>query len=305
MAIPMNSMPSIKPANLTRRSKSFVKKFAREGRYHLIPVYWLLRLSDFAREGMKHSGSYRFADHMYRGIPSGRGWLGRWIDGALLNLPATRSMRQRCFESRDAMQQAFAAHRLAKPAEPFRVLTVPCGLPRDVRDFASRVAANDPAAAAMIAYTGMDLDPEVIGAARAFLAGSAVQEPDLRVGNALEASAYPAKAPHFIASTGLGEFLLDSELLRFYSNVFAALAPGGTFFTSAAAPDGRTNAVLQAFELDAQYRTTADLERLLAQQPWESVEITRDAIGLQTFVRVRKGTNLRNISQEFNPRTTV
>src|SRR5687768_14728147 len=122
---------NIKPANFTRRSKSLVRKFAHEGRYHLIPLYWFFRLSDFAREGMDHSGSYRFADHMYRGVPSGRSWIGRWLDSVLLRLPSTRSMRQRCFESRDAMHQTFAAHQARDTGEPFRILTAPCGLPRD------------------------------------------------------------------------------------------------------------------------------------------------------------------------------
>jgi len=286
----MISTQIAKPANFTRRSKSFVKKFASEGRYHLIPVYWLLRLSDFGREGMEHSGSYRFADHMYRGVPSGRGVLGRWIDAILLKLPATRSMRQRCFKSRDAMLQAFTAHNATRQFEPYRILTVPCGLPRDVRDFAAHLAVEDPAALSRIEYTGIDLDPEVIDAAHNFLAGSAIDKPSLRLGNALDASAYPPTPPHFIASTGLGEFLQNEELARFYANVFNALAPGGTFFTSAASVSGRGSmALLQAFELNAHYRTAAEIERMLAMQPWESMEITRDAIGLQTFVHARKG----------------
>jgi len=282
----MTSTQIGQPANFTRRSKSFVKKFAHEGRFHLIPVYWLLRLSDFAREGMERSGSYRFADHMYQGIPSGRGFLGRWIDSILLNLPSTRSMRQRCFASRDAMTEAFAAHRATH--DPFRILTIPCGLPRDARDFVAQIATKEPIAAAGIEYIGIDLDPEVIDAARGFLAGSAFRNPEVRLGNALDASCYPATPPHFVASTGLGEFLQDEELERFYQNVFDALAPGGTFFTSAAASGRRTKALLQAFELDAHYRTSADIERILARQAWESVEITRDAVGLQTFVRARK-----------------
>jgi SAM-dependent methyltransferase len=276
-------------ANFTRRTKSFVKKFAREGRFHLIPVYWLLRLSDFAREGMEHSGSYRFADHMYQGVPSGRGFLGRWIDSILLKLPSTRSMRQRCFASRDAMTDAFAAHRATHESDPFRILTIPSGLPRDARDFVAQITTKEPNATAGIEYIGIDLDPEVIDAARTFLVGSAFRNPEVRLGNALDASCYPATPPHFIASTGLGEFLQDEELARFYQNVFDALAPGGTFFTSAAASGRRTKALLQAFELDAHYRTSADIERILARQAWESVEITRDAVGLQTFVRPRKG----------------
>ena len=277
----MSTTAIVQPANFTRRSKSFAAKFAREGRYHFIPLYWLLRLSDFAREGMEHSGSYRFADHLYRGVPSGRGLLGRLLDAAVLKLPAARGMRQRCFEARDAMCEAFAKH---VGAEPFRILTVPCGLPRDVRDF----CAGENARLDQIEYTGLDLDPAVIEAARAFLEGSAVPHPRWIIGNALDAEAYPTPAPHFIASTGLGEFLDDPQLAIFYANAFDALAPGGTFFTSATAR-GASDVLLRAFELDTHYRTRADLERLLSRQLWKTLTFTHDATGLQTFVRATKG----------------
>src|SRR3954466_7997449 len=111
-------------ANFTRRSKSLPAKFAREGRFHFLPIYWLLRLSDFAREGMERSASFRFADHLYRGVPSGRGWLGRRLDALLMALPSSRSMAGRCAAAGEAMREAFAAH---GTAEAFRVMTVPCG----------------------------------------------------------------------------------------------------------------------------------------------------------------------------------
>src|SRR3954470_11251293 len=151
----MSVFPQAKPANFTRRSGSFVRRFAREGRFHLIPIYWLLRLSDFAREGMENSGSYRFADHMYRGIPSGRGIVGKWLDRLLLNLPAARSMRRRCFAATGSMHAAFARHLLSHLDAPFRILTVPSGLPRDVRDFALAIARRDPGLLPLIEYTGM------------------------------------------------------------------------------------------------------------------------------------------------------
>ncbi len=284
----MTTSISTRPANFTRQSTSFVAKFAREGRYHFIPLYWLLRLSDFAREGMEHSGSYRFADHMYRGIPSGRGWLGRLLDAALLKLPATRSMRQRCFASRDAMRDTFETYVGLGNTEPFHILTVPCGLPRDVRDFSLQPGTTNPSAQTQIQYTGIDLDPEVIEAARGFLAGSAVQQSDFRIGNALNPADYPEARPHFIASTGLGEFLDDGDLVTFYQNVFDALAPGGTFFTSAASRGRGSDTLLRAFEFDVRYRTSAEVERILALQPWKSVKLTRDTVGLQTFVRAQK-----------------
>ena len=59
--------------NRTRRSRSIVRKLLREGNLHWLPVYALVMQSDLGREGIIDSGSYRFADHIYRNQPSGRG----------------------------------------------------------------------------------------------------------------------------------------------------------------------------------------------------------------------------------------
>ena len=170
----------------------------------------------------------------------------------------------------------------------FRILTVPCGLPRDVCDFAAAIAAEDPSALARIEYTGMDIDPEVIEAARAFLASSVIRDPGLQRGNALNADDFPGSQPQFISSTGLGEFLDDAALATFYQNVFAALPPDGTFFTSAAARGKGSDILLRAFELHVNYRSSGEISRILAMQPWSSIAITRDSVGLQTFVRATK-----------------
>lgn len=284
----MSASSVVRPANFTRRSASLPRKFLREGQPWWLPIYWVLRLSDLAREGMDRSGSYRFADHLYAGVPSGRGVIGRWLDAVLLKLPATRSMRSRYVEAQTAMLATFEAHLTSGTGEPFRVLTVPCGIPRDVRDFVRTVEARHPGAAARIHYTGMDIDAEVIAAAREFLVGSPLGQAEFRTGNALERPDFPAVQPHFISSTGLGEFLPDAQLASFYENVFAQLAPGGTFYTSAAARGRGSDLFLRAFELEANYRTEAQLRLLLARLPWAALEFTRDAVGLQTFVRARK-----------------
>ena len=276
------------PANFTRRTADLPAKFRREGRYALIPLYHLLRLSDFAREGIENSGSFRFADHLYRNEASGRGWLGRWLDRRLLNLDAARAMRSRCARARDEMLRAFRTHTAGGGAEPFRILTVPCGIPRDVRDFTEMLAAENPELVRRVEYSGMDIDPAVIGAATTFLSGSALAAPRLSVGDALDAASFGTRRHEFIASTGLGEFLDDEKLCAFYGNVFAALAPGGTFFTSATAFERKSDALLRAFELNSHYRTRADIGRLLAAQPWAAVEFAEHSTGLQTFVRATK-----------------
>jgi hypothetical protein len=276
------------PANFTRRTADLPAKFRREGRLALIPLYHFLQLSDLAREGIAHSGSYRFADHLYRNEASGTGWLGRWLDRRLLNLAAARAMRSRYLRAVEEMLRAFREHFAAGNDGPFRIRTVPCGIPRDVRDFVAELARQHPELPGRVVYEGMDLDPKVCQAARDFLATSAIAAPRIFQGNALDDAGYDDATCHFISSTGLGEFLDDEDLSQFYANVFAALAPGGTFYTSAAAFDSRSDALLRTFELKSHYRTVPDLQRLLSIQPWARVEFARHPSGLQTFVRATK-----------------
>jgi len=282
------TMPVIKTANLTRRTADLPAKFRREKKYALIPLYHLLRLSDFAREGIDHSGSYRFADHLYRNEASGTGWLGRWLDRRLLNLTASRAMRSRYMKARDELDRAFGSHDTAR-ANPFRILTVPCGIPRDVCEFAARIAEKSPDQLRQFEYDGIDLDPAVIKAANVFMDGFGLTTGRTIQGNALDSECYNRGPYHFIASTGLGEFLNDEDLGLFYQHVFDALVPGGTFFTSATSCDRKSDALLRTFELHSHYRTRADLEVLLARQPWARVEFERHTSGLQTFVRAIKG----------------
>ena len=278
----------VAPANFTRRTVDLPAKFRREGLFGLIPLYHLLRLSDLAREGIEHSGSYRFADHVYRNAASGAGWFGKWLDRRLLNLAATRAMRSRYERAREAMERAFDAHLAGGRSAPFRILTAPCGIPRDIRDFVAQLAVEDTGQIGRIEYYGIDLDPVVVEAATAFLAELPLPVRRIIQGNALDAAAYLPGGYHFIASTGLGEFLNDADLGAFYDHVFSALAPGGTFFTSATSYDRKSDFLLRTFELHSHYRTQADLERLLGGQGWASVEFETHASGLQTVVRAVK-----------------
>jgi len=278
-----------RPANLTRQTTDLAVKLRRDGRYGFLALYHILRLSDLGREGIERSGSYRFADHLYGNRASGRGIIGRAIDRILLSLPAARAMRQRSIESTAAMHRAYRRHCASCASEPFRLLTVPCGLPRDVGNFVDSPALHDSQSLSRIEYTGLDLDPAVLAAARDFLAHSAVPLCDWIEGDALEPAAYPSTGPfHFIASTGLGEFLDDAQLPRLYANIYASLRPGGTFFTSATAREPRSDAMLRAFELHTHYRSRRQIEALLAAFPWREIQFAHDRTGLQTFVQATK-----------------
>lgn len=284
----MNTTTALAPANFTRKTVDLLARFRREGRFALIPLYHLLRLSDLAREGIAHSGSYRFADHIYRDEASGVGWFGRWLDRRLLNLAASRAMRARYWQARAEMHRAWWKHLNEAGGRPFHILTTPCGIPRDVRDFAEQVRMERPESLGLIEYHGMDLDPVVCAAAERFLAESALNAPRIAQGNALDATCYVRGQYHFISSTGLGEFLGEDDLATFYAHVFEALAPGGVFFTSATAFEAKSDALLRSFELHSHYRTQFDLECLFGARRWSRVEFERQESGLQTFVRATR-----------------
>ena len=267
--------------NRTRRSCSLPRKLLRAGQLHWLAAYPVLRLSDLVREGMDHSGSYRFADHLYRAEPSGRLVVGRWIDALLLRLPASRAFRQRYREAADSLGDAL--RRI--PGRPVRMLAVPCGLPRDLLDLA---AALPPAERARIHYHGLDIDPELLRLANAFTATTGVAARNFHQGDALRAEDYPRRDFDVIVSTGLGEFLDDAQLARFYAAVQAALAPGGVFYTSATRCEARSEAMLRAYELDTRYRAEPELRRALAPLGWSRLGFTTDPSGLQTFVRAWK-----------------
>ena len=242
--------------NRTRRSRSIVRKLLREGSLHWLPLYALLMQSDLGREGIINSGSYRFADHIYRNQPSGRGPFGRWIDAFFLGMPATQAFHRRYKRCQDELGQV--ASEIPAPG-PIRVLAIPCGIPRDIAEFCQGLDGN---LKSRIHYYGMDLDPQLLQIAKGWVAPLGLGKFEFIHGNALIAEDYPKGSFDFVVSTGLGEFLKTDEIETFYRNVHRVLAPGGVFYTSATRGEKRSESFLKTFELLTQYRTIDHLDAL-------------------------------------------
>ena len=70
------SPPAIRPANFTRRTASLTRKFTRSGRLDLLVLHHLLRLSDFAREGIELTQHYvaPVCSPTRTGLMTGRCW---------------------------------------------------------------------------------------------------------------------------------------------------------------------------------------------------------------------------------------
>jgi hypothetical protein len=268
--------------NRTRRSRSISRKLLREGDLHLLPLFYLFNLSDLGREGIENSGSYLFADHIYRNQPSGKGALGRWLDARMLVSPPCQAFRRRYLRAVEEMRRALES--FPTEVNPLRILSVPCGLPRDLVDLAAGLEKERHDLLRRIEYHGLDVDEDLLELARQFSAGAPVPVKEFHHGNALLAETFPPGPFHFVVSTGLNEFLERPQLEIFFRNVFDRLAPRGWFYTSATREEKRSEALMRAFELITRYRSISELERILEKLPWSRMKLTQDETGLQTFV---------------------
>lgn len=265
--------------NVTRTSPSIPAKLLREGKWYLLPVYALARTSFLAREGIENSGSFRFADHIYRAMPRGRFVVGWLLDALFLALPASRSMRERYLHSRS--QVASELMRAAAGGQSARILSVPCGIARELVDGVADSRRADPRAPDTARLFGLDVDQEPVELSRA-LAGSSANFEFVQ-GDALEAASFPTDLD-LIVSTGLGEFLDDGELARFYSACFAALKPGGRFVTSSMSRSKLADRLLRELaELHVHYRDAAALAAALERAGFAGVSVRPDRFGLQSL----------------------
>jgi SAM-dependent methyltransferase len=250
----------------------------------LAPLQPLLALSDLASEGIANGGSFRFADHMYRAQPSGRWVVGYWLDSIFMRMPAASAFRRRYLHARDAMALLIRSG----ASGPVRILTVPCGVPRDIVEAADIVAREAPALLDRVEYVGMDVDPHALRIAEAFAAGSALRTMAFHRGNALLRGDYPAGRFHMASSTGLTEFLDDRDVEALFANVYDVLELGGTFYTSASALDPISGRLVGAIKLRAHYRTQSEIAAFVERLAWRHVVYVVDPTGLQTFITAVK-----------------
>ena len=293
MSQPPSESASFALPNRTRRSASIPRRLAAEGKYHLLPVYALLTTSDLGREGIRNSGSFRFADHIYRNEPSGRYGVGRVLDRVLLKLRGARSMRSRFFHSRreilravDEMRGSWAKVRgRVASDEPLTVVSVPCGIARDLYDVAETLWTKSPHYES-VRFVGIDLDQEALDLSRNLTHDHFGFE--FRRADALAGGSLPQDVD-IVVSLGFGEFLSDQVLREFYARVHASLKAGGRFITSAMSRDRISDYLARELaELHTNYRSTEQLTHLLAAAGFTGVRTTRDDVGLQTLAVAEK-----------------
>lgn len=275
-----------KLANRTRVSESIPRRLVREGKLHLLPVYALLRTSDLAREGIENSGSFRFADHIYRGEPSGRYGVGVLLDSVLLRLRGARSMRSRFFHSQREVMSALTKQNGV--VREHTVVSVPSGISRDLYQVAESLLSDEPAIYERTRFVGIDLDPTPLELSRDLTR----DHPNFTFveADALNGAALPRDVD-VIVSLGFGEFLPSETLRGFYASCHAALRPGGVFVTSAMSRDRISDYLARELaELHTHYRSADDIRALLKSAGFEWVRTRKDKVGLQTLAVAGKSS---------------
>jgi putative methyltransferase len=274
-------------ANRTRISRSIPRRLVSEGKFHLLPLYALLRTSDLAREGIENSGSFRFADHIYRGKPSGRYGVGLVLDTVLLKLRGARSMRSRFLHSqRELLSTLVRPDQRDAQAEPVTVVSVPCGIARDLYQVAEILREYRPDDYAHVRFVGIDLDPKPLELSRELT--RAHPNFSFVCADALLPSTLPSNADA-IVSLGFGEFLSDDALADFYRRCHASLCLGGRFITSAMRRDPVSDYLARELaELHTHYRSASEVTDLLRAAGYRYIRADRDEIGLQTLVVATK-----------------
>lgn len=280
----VSASPATPLPNRTRQSASIPQRLVAEGKYHLLPVYALLTTSDLAREGIRNSGSFRFADHIYRNEPSGRFGVGRVLDRVLLRLKGARSMRSRFLHSRLEILRALEESDRGRTRV---VVSVPCGIARDLFDVAETLRRGDRERYADTKFIGIDIDPEPLSLSRELVGDHRCFE--FRQADALQPGAIPPSVD-IIVSLGFGEFLADGTLYDFYRRCLAALSPGGRFITSSMNRDRIADYLARELaELRTHYRSAQQLRALLISAGFAAVRTTGDRVGLQTLAVAEKG----------------
>jgi len=263
--------------NRTRRTASIPRRLVREGKLHLLPVYYLGLTTALGREAIENSGSYDFADHIYGNRPAGRFLVGYLLDALFLNLKSARSFRSRYLYARSEIQRL-----IVERADPIDVLAVPCGLARELFDVSTWLANDRPKQ--QVRLIGMDLDPELVsrlaGTSRRLGMGI-----EFVCGDALSADAYPAQPFDGIVSLGFTEFLDDTLVAAFYRLAHGKLKPGGRLVTSGMRPHKLSDYLLRnVADLQTCYRSAETLRGLARQAGFEQLSTYEDRTGLQTML---------------------
>jgi len=265
--------------NKTRQASSIPAKLIRERKWHLLPVYYLMLTSELAREGIKHSGSYRFADHIYANKPKGKFLVGKLLDALLLKLPSARSLRLRYIFAKKEIQNFLSS---VRHDDPIDILVVPSGLARELFEVADELRQQAHPLHQRIRWHGIDLDEGLVTILNEKKKRHG-HPMEFRIGDAFSMDSYRNQKFDMIISMGLTEFLGDEQTVDFYKIARRHLKESGIFFTSGLASHRFSEYLMTNLaELHAHYRSREKIEALAKKAGFENIHTYQK--DLQTIV---------------------
>jgi SAM-dependent methyltransferase len=172
--------------------------------------------------------------------------------------------------------------------ERITVVSVPCGIARDLYEVAETLWMIEPDLYDQVDFIGIDLDPEALELSRRLTRDYHTFA--FRCADALATQSLP-DGVDIVVSLGFGEFLSDDVLLDFYRRALASLKPGGRFITSAMNRDRISDYLARELaELHTHYRSTEQLTELLKSTGFRKIQTARDSVGLQSLAVAEKAS---------------
>jgi SAM-dependent methyltransferase len=196
----------------------------KRGKIHLLPVYYLARLSRLGSELVSNQGSAEYQDLVYLNQPQGRLLIGKIFDRYLLNFPTARGCRSRLAATQETLEQLVTARNGSNVV----ILDLGCGYARGLIALAERINSRGNG---QVAVYGMDLDQKAIETASARAKEKGLTNVVFSSGDALNPGDYPVRSADIVVLNGLAQYLPRDERMILYRNVHAVLNEDGFLLT--------------------------------------------------------------------------
>jgi SAM-dependent methyltransferase len=181
------------------------------------------RLSDGIDLSLRYGlVSGKMLDYVYRNQPSGRGFVGKWIDGVYLRHRGWETVRMRKRHLETMLDHAIGV--CLRDHGEARVVDIASGPARYILDTLDRYRGQ--------AVTAMcrDIDERWIEEGRARARDIGLTCVSFEKGDAFDESYAPSPAPTIIVASGFYDWIADDDLVRRSMSIaHASLKPGGFF----------------------------------------------------------------------------
>lgn len=270
--------------NKTRKAKSIPKKLLKEGKFYLIPIYYCMLLSELAAEGIKNSGSYKFADHIYKNQPKGKFIIGFILDAILLRFPSATSLRSRYLFAKEEIHKHIKATN--KNNNKIKILAAPSGLSRELFEVADELKIKKHSLYTSIVWCHIDLDSSLIKYLEEKNKKSHKHEMEFIIGDLFHNSLKKKNQEYdMIICMGFTEFIDDQKVIEIFSTFKKMLKPNGKLVTSGMKAHRLSDYLLRNIgDLHTNYRSKETLEELARKSGFKQFNTYQDKNKLLTML---------------------